>query len=62
MDDKDLQLQRMRQELAKWKGRTLEACEEVCMLCGKYAHPEDEEGVELCRHCRTKKIKEEATR
>lgn len=46
--------QRLRQELAKWRGRSIEVCEVACQLC-RSADPD------LCRHCRIEKIRREAT-
>jgi len=55
MDDKDIKIRDLIQELVKWRGRAVEACEMACSLCRK-TDPE------LCRYCRMEKIHKEAER
>ena len=49
----DKQLLGMKQELARWRGRAIEAAEMACSKC-KVAD------LDLCRHCRMEKIRQEA--
>lgn len=60
MDDKDLTIQRMRQDLGKWKNRTLEAACECCDRCEMIFNHSTEE--KPCEDCRIRKIKEEAVK
>jgi len=55
MDDreKDQLIQELKQDLARWRGRAVEAVEQACSTC-KAAD------LELCRHCRMEKIRKEA--
>ena len=53
MADKDISIQQLKQDVAKWKGRALEAAEVACQLC-KHTN------LDLCKHCRMEKIREEA--
>ena len=53
MDDKDTLIKDLKNELAKWRGRAVEAAEQACMLC---KHSD----LDLCRHCRMEKIRQEA--
>lgn len=43
----------LRQELAKWKNRTLECAQRACEECSEYTQKN-------CEKCRIKKIREEA--
>ena len=60
MDDKDLTIQRMRSDLAKWKNRTHEAASECCERCEMIFKHSTEKTP--CEDCRIKKIREEALR
>ena len=53
MDDKDLRIQRLTQDIAKWKNRALEAASKACDECREYTP-------RCCNCCRIKQIKEEA--
>ena len=53
MDEKDVKIRELTQDIAKWRGRAIEACEMACMHCKK-TDPE------LCRYCRMEKIRKEA--
>lgn len=53
MEDKDLEIKSLKQELAKWRGRAIEAAEMACSKCKMT-------DLELCRHCRMEKIRKEA--
>ena len=53
MDEKDKTVQDLKLELAKWRGRAVEAVERACMLC---RHAD----LDLCKHCRMEKIRQEA--
>ena len=53
MDEKDKSIQQLKQDLAKWKGRALEASETACQLC-KHTN------LDLCKHCRMEQIRKEA--
>ena len=53
MDEKDKKIQQMTQDVARWKGRAIEAAEMACQQC---RHAD----MELCKHCRMEKIREEA--
>ena len=54
MDEKDRLIQRLMQDLARWKGRALEAAEKACFECERLDMD--------CDKCRMKKIKEDAAR
>ena len=54
MDEKDRLIQRLTQDVARWKSRALEAANEACFECERL----DKD----CDKCRMKKIKEEAAR
>ena len=56
MDDSEAIIQNLRQEVAKWKGRTIEAAMEACTICLNYVKPE----VIDCQHCRMKEFQEQA--
>jgi hypothetical protein len=56
MNEKDLQVQQLRQDVAKWKNRALEACEKACFNCEEYWSRKH------CEKCRITKIKEEAAK
>ena len=49
----DQQIMSLKQELAKWRGRAIEAAEMACSKCKMT-------DLELCRHCRMEKIRKEA--
>jgi predicted metal-binding protein len=53
MDEKDRVIQQLMQDIAKWKGRAIEAAETACQLC-------KQTDLELCKHCRMEKIRKEA--
>ena len=53
MDDKDLRIQRLIQDVAKWRCRALEAAYKACDECREYTP-------RCCNSCRIKQIKEEA--
>ena len=52
--NEDERIQELIRELAKWRGRAIEAAETACQMC-RASDPE------LCRHCRMEKIRQEAT-
>ena len=52
MDEKDKRIQDLIQEVAKWKGRAIEAANQACFECERL----DKD----CVKCRMTKIKEEA--
>lgn len=52
MDEKDRLIQRLAQDVAKWKNRAVEAAEKACFECEHLAAD--------CSKCRMTKIKEEA--
>lgn len=54
MDEKDKRIQDLIQEIAKWKGRAIEAANQACFECERL----DKD----CKKCRMLKIKEEAAR
>jgi hypothetical protein len=51
--EKDALIIDLRNELAKWRGRAVEAVEQACLLCRQT-------DLELCRHCRMEKIRKES--
>lgn len=53
MDDKDITIRDLKQELALWRGRAIEAVEMACTNCGN-------NDLELCRYCRMERIRKEA--
>ena len=53
MDERDLRIQRLTQDVAKWKGRALEAAARACDECSEYMGRN-------CDQCRIKRIKEDA--
>ena len=53
MDEKVEIIRDLKLELAKWRGRALEACEMACGNCRN-------NDLELCRYCRMEKIRKEA--
>lgn len=53
MDDKDETIRALKAELARWRGRAIEAAEMACMKCRNT-------DLELCRYCRMEKIRKEA--
>jgi hypothetical protein len=53
MDDKDITIRDLKTELAKWRGRAVEACETACQNCRNT-------DLDLCRYCRMEKIRQEA--
>ena len=55
MTDKDLRIQKLTQEIAKWKNRTLECANRACEECDEYS-PKN------CDACRITRIKEEVWR
>lgn len=54
MDEKDRLIQRLYQDLAKWKNRAVEAAERACFECERLDAD--------CEKCRMKKIKEDAAK
>jgi len=52
VDEKDLQIQRLKQELAKWHGRAIEAAQEACAICKAHVRPDGED----CRVCRMQEM------
>lgn len=57
MDEKDREMNRMRQEIAKCKNRLIESCGYACYLCSQM-YPEES----ACKDCRIEKIMKEATK
>ena len=57
MDERDLKIQKLTQDVAKWKNRAVEVAQVACENCEEYA-----EGHKNCGACRVLKIKEEAGR
>lgn len=55
MDEKDMRIQQLLKEAAKWKSRVLEVAEKACFECEEYQSPRD------CEKCRVMKIKREAS-
>lgn len=53
MDERDMRIQRLTHEVARWKGRALEAAARACDECSEYMGRH-------CEQCRIRKIKEEA--
>ena len=53
MDDKDAMIKELKMDLARWRGRAIEAAEMACGKCGNT-------DLELCRHCRMERIRKEA--
>ena len=53
-DNKEL-IPQLKQDIARWKGRAIEAAEMACMHC-RQTDPE------LCRFCRMQKIRDDAGR
>jgi hypothetical protein len=53
MDEKDTLIKNLKMDLAKWRGRAIEAAEMACSKCKMT-------DLELCRHCRMEKIRKEA--
>lgn len=53
MDDKNQTIKDLKQEVAKWRGRAVEAVEQACQSCRNT-------DLDLCRHCRMDKIRKEA--
>lgn len=54
MDEKDRLIQRLTQDIARWKSRALEAAEKACFECERMDAD--------CSKCRMTKIKEDATK
>lgn len=54
MDEKDKIISDMRQELAKWRGRAIEAAQEACTICQSHVHPDGDD----CRICRIRQLQE----
>ena len=52
MNEKDLKIQQLTQDVAKWKNRAVEAADRACLEC-EALHAD-------CKKCRMTKIKEEA--
>ena len=55
MDERDLKIQRLTADVAKWKNRAVEVAQVACENCEEYV-----EGRKNCDKCRVMKIKEEA--
>ena len=55
MDEKDHKINKLIAEIARWKGRAIEATERACIECERY-----EKDDPLCRKCRMTRIREEA--
>lgn len=53
MDDKDAMIKTLRNDVAKWRCRALEAASKACDECREYTP-------RCCNSCRIKQIKEEA--
>ena len=53
MDEKDRTISDLKMELAKWRGRSIEAVEMACTKCRN-------NDLELCRYCRMDRIRREA--
>lgn len=62
MDDKDLTIQKMRNDLAKWRNRTLEAAFECCEKCDTISISKGTEKTRNCDECRIMRIREEAAK
>lgn len=58
MNEQDLKIQKLTQDVAKWKNRAMEAAERACSECEEYMSREKEG----CKKCRMTKIKEEAAK
>ena len=52
MDELEMKIQQLKQDVAKWKNRAVEAADRACMEC-EALHQD-------CEKCRMQKIKEEA--
>lgn len=55
MDEYAMRIQRLTQEVARWKGRAVEAAARACEECEEYM-----EGKRICTACRIREIKEAA--
>ena len=55
MDEKDKLISALMKELVMWRGRTIEAAQEACMICKAHVHPDSDD----CKICRIKKIQED---
>ena len=55
MDEKDQKIQRLIAEVARWKGRALEAVGKACIECEIFSAENP-----TCKRCRMTKIREEA--
>ena len=53
MDERDAVIRDLKMELAKWRGRAIEAVEMACEQCRN-------NDLDLCRYCRMEKIRKEA--
>lgn len=52
MDEKDKRIQSLLQDLAKWKGRAIEAAQQACSICKAHVRPDGED----CRVCRMREM------
>ena len=55
MDERDLKVQELTREAARWRNRALEACEAACFHCEEYVNDKKN-----CDKCRVKRIREAA--
>lgn len=55
VDEYSMKIQQLTQEVARWKGRAVEAAARACQECEEYA-----EGKRVCEECRIRKIKDAA--
>ena len=55
MDELEMKIQRLTQDVARWKNRAVELADVACQNCEEYM-----EAQRHCEKCRVRKIKEEA--
>ena len=56
MDDKDVTINKLTKEVAKWRNRTAEAIERACDECDEYL---SRKNTRLCAGCRIEQIRSE---
>lgn len=59
MNEMDLKCQQLLQEVAKWKGRAVEAAAKACQNCEEYQEDKKRDR-KNCGHCRVLQIQHEA--
>lgn len=59
MNEMDLKCQQLLQEVAKWKGRAVEAAAKACVNCEEYQE-EKKHDKSRCGYCRILQIQHEA--